>query len=225
MTLLAWAPRHGATAVASLLWHHCRGIAAEGIATMASLPWALPPWHHCHGIAAMFIAPLGIAAVGTIMGIATVASLPWDIAAVDVTSVSIGAVALPPCLRPRGVSLQQWHHHCGHCHHWPGHCRCCGHPRHGTTAMGVAAVGNATVGITAVYVTTVGLVPCTIHGITTMALQLWHCHCQLCCCEHHCLGITAAAHGHCCCGILTTGTQCQGFRHCWWLRAITSPPS
>lgn len=86
--------------MASLLWHHCRGIAAEGIATMASLPWALPPEHHRCGIAAMFIAPVGIAAVGTTVGIATVASLPWDIAAVDVTSVAIDAVALPLCLRP-----------------------------------------------------------------------------------------------------------------------------
>ncbi|KAL2295037.1 hypothetical protein Nmel_018183 [Mimus melanotis] len=83
-----------------LLWHHCHGIAAEGIATMASLPWALPPWHHRHGIAAMFTAPVGIAAVGTTMGIATVASLPWDIVAVDVTSVTITAVALPPCPGP-----------------------------------------------------------------------------------------------------------------------------
>lgn len=123
-----------------LPWHHCRGIAAEGIATMASLPWALPPQHHHCGIAAMFIAPVGIAAVGTTVGIATVASLPWDI--VNVTFVAIATVALPPCLRPRRVSPQQWHHRCGHCHRWPGHCRhcCCGCPHHGITAMGVATV-------------------------------------------------------------------------------------
>lgn len=189
---------------------------------MASLPWALPPQHDCHGIAAMFIAPVGVAAVGTTVGIATVVSLPWDI--VDVTSVAIAAVALPPCLRPRGVSPQQWHHCCGHCHHWPGHrshC-CCGRPRHGVTAMGVATVAMP---LQAPLLCTSPLWGYFHVGIATVALQLWHCHCQLCCCEHHCLGITATAHGHCCRDILATGTRCQGFGHCWWLRATTSPPS
>lgn len=67
---------------------------------MASLLRALPPWHYCLGNAAMFIPPMGIAAVATTMGIVTVASLPCDIAAVDLTSVAIAAVALPPCLKP-----------------------------------------------------------------------------------------------------------------------------
>lgn len=152
-----------------LPWHRCRGIAAEGIATVASLPWALPPQRHRRGIAAMFMVDVGIAAVGTSVGIATVASLPWDVAAVEVTSVAIAAVALPPCLRPRAVALLLW---ALPPLAWPLQTLLLwmSPPRH--HCHGCCYRGNATSGTPAVYITIVGLFPC---AVPPWASPPWHC--------------------------------------------------
>lgn len=111
------------------------------------------------------------------------------------------------------MSPQQWSHHCGHCHPWRGHCRhcCCGHPRHGITAMGVATVGNASLGSAAVYVTIAGLFPC---AMPPWASPPWHCNSGTASASFAAVGITALASPLWLTGIaaMTSSLQAAGAR-------------